>query len=95
MHCKIEHQLGYWNAISVTHWRINQLDITRQCSDAGLIQIVQTVTRGRHTLDLFLTNCKDTVSCTVAKSCLNNDHFALMVNCDTYCSVSTDCNQTN
>jgi len=31
----------------------NQLDINRRYSDAGLTQIVQTATCGRHTLDLF------------------------------------------
>lgn len=49
----------------------NKLDITRQSNDAGLTQIVQTVTHGRHTLDLFLTNREDLASCTVVKSCLN------------------------
>ena len=69
----------------------NQLDINRQCSDAGLTQIVQTATRRRHTLDLFLTNREDIVVCTVVKSCLNTDHLALMVNCGTSCSPLSNC----
>ena len=66
----------------------NQLDISKQCSDSDLTQIVQSVTRGRHTLDLFLTNREDIVSCTVDKSCLNTDHSALMVNCNRPISYS-------
>ena len=61
----------------------NQLDITQHSIDAGLTQIVQSPTHGRHTLDLFLTNRDDIVTCTVVKSCLNTDHLALMVNCVT------------
>ena len=68
----------------------NKLDITRQSNDAGLTQIVQTVTHERHTPDIFLTNREDLASCTVVKSCLNTDHLALMVNCDISCSASND-----
>ena len=35
----------------------------------------------RHELDGFITNSPDFSYCTVAKSCLNTDHQALLVNC--------------
>jgi len=63
----------------------NRLDITKQSIDACLTQIVQSTTHGRHTLDFFLTNRDDIVSCTVVKLLLNTHHLALMVNCVTSC----------
>ena len=72
----------------------NRLDITKQSIDAGLTQIVQSTTHGRHTLDLFLTNREYIVSCTVVKPWLNTDHLTVMVNCVTSCSISTDRNRT-
>jgi len=90
--CQYPHAVIY-----ITACAVNQLDISKLCSDCGLTQTVQSVTHGRHTQDLFLTNREDTVSCTVVKSCLNTDHYALMVNCNKPISVSglTDCDQTD
>ena len=72
----------------------NRLDITKQSIDAGLTQIVQSTTHGRHILDLFLTNRDDITSCTVVKSCLNTDHLALTVNCVTSRSILCDHDRT-
>ena len=58
---------------------LTNLTLTDNAATHGLTQIVQTATRGRYTLDLFLTNRDDIVICTVVKSCLNTDHLALMV----------------
>ena len=63
----------YPQAVLYITGNFNKLDITRQSNNAGLTQIMQTVTHGRHTPDLFLTNREDLASCIVVKSCLNTD----------------------
>ena len=60
----------------------NQLDLTSFLADTGLCQIDTGPTRGRHALDRFITNSLWLQNqLTVAKSCLNTDHYALLVNC--------------
>lgn len=59
----------------------NRLDLSTFLADTGLILMDTGATRGRHELDRFITNSPDFSFCTVAKSCLNTDHQALLVNC--------------
>jgi len=58
----------------------NHLSISQLLSDNGLHQVVAAATRGANTLDLFITNRPNEVTCSVVKSCMHTDHRALLVN---------------
>jgi len=60
----------------------NRLDLSTFLAETGLFQIDVGPTRGRHQLDLFITNSPNFSTCLVAKSCLQTDHHALLVNCN-------------
>jgi len=72
----------YPQSVLYLYGDFNQLDLTNFLTDTGLCQIDTGPTRGRHALDRFITNSlwiQNQIS--VAKSCLNTDHYALLVNC--------------
>ena len=72
----------------------NRLDLSTFLADTGLILVDIGATRGRHKLDRLITNSPDfsRPTCIVAKSCLNTDHQALLVNCST--PLATDSRKT-
>jgi len=57
----------------------NRLDLSTFLAESGLFQIDISSTRGRHQLDLLITNSPNFSTCLVAKSCLRTDHHALLV----------------
>jgi len=70
----------YPHAVLILTGDFNRLDMSEFLNDTGLFLIDTGATRGRHALDLLITNCPDIITCTVTKSCLRTDHSALIVN---------------
>jgi hypothetical protein len=68
------------NSILYLTGDFNQFPSITLAADTGLHQVVNEATRGPNILDMFFTNRPDTVSVKVAKSSLNTDHKALLVN---------------
>jgi len=66
---------------------INRLDLSQLLVDCGFVQVNTTPTRGRHVLDVFITNRIDLIDSLLAvNSCLNSDHCALSINCNSQAS---------
>jgi len=71
----------YPNDVFVLTGDLNQLNVSSLLVDFGLDQIVTVPTRKHNILDVFITNRPDLFSCTVARSVLTSDHFAVYINC--------------
>jgi len=72
----------YPDAIMFITGDFNRLNISQALTDTGLSQMVLDCTRGRHTLDLFITNRPHLVTCKAVQSCISTDHCALLTNSD-------------
>ena len=70
----------YHHAVLIITGDFNRLGMSEFLNDTGLFLIDTGATRGRHALDLLITNRPDIVTCTVTNSCLRTDHSALIVN---------------
>ena len=68
----------YPDAIMYITGDFNRLNISQALTDTGLSQLVSDCTRGRHTLDLFITNRPHFVTCKAVQSCISTDHSALL-----------------
>ena len=74
----------YPDAIMYITGDFNRLNVSQALTDTGLSQMVIDCTRGRHTLDLFITNRPHLVTCKAVQSCISTDHCALLTNSDKY-----------
>jgi len=71
----------YPNAVVYLTGDFSQLNTSVFLSDTGMHQTVTVPTRGKNTLDMFITNRPDEVNVSTFQTCMRTDHCALLVNC--------------